>query len=114
MARRQVLGLVDEDGVEGRPDRLPAAAPVGATVLEASGVVRRVTDHTYRRAVHSVIQVLDHGPFIDVWVQHAESCRGRVYPSLAREQTMEYFFESRGKERVAHVVFANGTHAGGQ
>ena len=67
---------------------------MGATVLEASGVVRRVTDHTYRRAVHSVIQVLDHGPFIDVWVQHAESCRGRGYPSLAREQTMEYFFEN--------------------
>ena len=41
-----------------------------------------------------MIQVLDHGPFIDVWVQHAESCRGRVYPSLAREQTMEYFFEN--------------------
>ena len=58
--------------------------------------------------------MLDHGPFIDVWVQHAESCKGRGYPSLAREQTMEYFFESRGKERVAHVVFANGTHAGGQ
>ena len=38
--------------------------------------------------------MLDHGPFIDVWVQHAESCRGRGYPSLAREQTMEYFFEN--------------------
>ena len=38
--------------------------------------------------------MLDHGPFIDVWVQHAESCRGRGYPSLAREQTMEYFFDN--------------------
>ena len=33
------------------------------------------TDHTYRRAVHSVIQVLPHGPLIEVWVHHAPSPR---------------------------------------
>ena len=27
-------------------------------------------DHSYRRAVHSVIQVLSHGPVIEVWVHH--------------------------------------------
>ena len=62
--------------------------------------------------------MLDHGPFIDVWVQHAESCRGRVYPSLAREQTMEYFFDNVSGRGIVggdltHVVFANGTHARG-
>ena len=29
------------------------------------------TDHTHRRAVHSVIQVRSHGALIDVWVHHA-------------------------------------------
>ena len=52
------------------------------------------TDHTYRRAVHSVIQVLPHGPLIDVWVHHAPSSKARGYPPLAREQTMEYFFDN--------------------
>ena len=76
------------------------------------------TDHTYRRAVHSVIQVLSHGPLIEVWVHHAQSCSGRGYTPLAREQTMEYFFDNvSGRSIVGgdltHVVFANGTHAGG-
>ena len=48
------------------------------------------TDHTYRRAVHSVIQVLLHGPLIEVWVHHAPSSKERGYTPLAREQTMEY------------------------
>ena len=52
------------------------------------------TDHTYRRAVHSVIQVLPHGPLIDVWVHHAPSSKARGYTPLAREQTMEYFFDN--------------------
>ena len=39
-------------------------------------------DHSYRRAVHSVIQVLSHGAPIEVWVHHAESCQGRGYPPL--------------------------------
>ena len=52
------------------------------------------TDHTYRRAVHSVIQVQSHGAPIEVWVHHAESCPGRGYSAFAREQTMEYFFRN--------------------
>ena len=50
------------------------------------------TDHNYRRAVHSVIQVLPLGPLIDVWVHHATCSRGRKYTSAARQQTMEYLF----------------------
>ena len=52
------------------------------------------TDHTYRRAVHSEIQVLPHGPLIEVWVHHAPSSKARGYTPLAREQTMEYFFNN--------------------
>jgi len=51
-------------------------------------------DHSYRRAVHSVIQVQSHGAPIEVWVHHAESCPGRGYSAFAREQTMEYFFRN--------------------
>ena len=51
------------------------------------------TDHTYRRAVHSVIEVLPHGPLIEVWVHHAPSSKERKYTSHALKQTMHYFFE---------------------
>ena len=79
------------------------------------------TDHTYRRAVHSVIQVMSHGSLIEVWVHHAASSGGRGYTPDAREQTMEYFFDNVSGSgilggdlnRVAHVVLSNGTHAGG-
>ncbi len=50
-------------------------------------------DHSYRRAVHSVIQVLPHGPLIEVWVHHAPHSKAREYTALARQQTMEYFFD---------------------
>ena len=46
------------------------------------------TDHTYRRAVHSVIEVLPDGPLIEVWVHHAPSSKERGYTALAREETM--------------------------
>ena len=52
------------------------------------------TDHTYRRAVHSVIEVLPHGPLIEVWVHHAPSSKERGYTALGRDQTMEYFFNN--------------------
>ena len=52
------------------------------------------TDHTYRRAVHSVIKVLPDGPLIEVWVHHAPSSEERPYTPLAREKTMHYFFEN--------------------
>ena len=58
-------------------------------------VTEEGTDHTYRRAVRSVIQVLPYGPVINVWVHHAPSSKARMYTLLARQQTMEYFF-SRG------------------
>ena len=51
-------------------------------------------DHTYRRAVHSVVKVLPDGPLIEVWVHHAPSSKERVYTLHAREQTMHYFFEN--------------------
>ena len=41
-----------------------------------------------------MIQVLPHGPLIEVWVHHAPSSKARGYTSLAREQTLEYFFEN--------------------
>ena len=50
-------------------------------------------DHTYRRAVHSVVKVLPDGPLIEVWVHHAPSSKERKYTSHALKQTMHYFFE---------------------
>ena len=52
------------------------------------------TDHTHRRAVHSVIQVRSHHALIDVWVHHASWSSGRKYTAFARQRTMEYFFEN--------------------
>ena len=57
-------------------------------------VTEEGTDHTYRRAARSVIQVLPCGPIIEVWV-HQASSKERMYTLVARQQTMEYFF-SRG------------------
>ena len=51
-------------------------------------------DHTYRRAVHSVVKVLPDGPLIEVWVHHAPSSKERGYTPVAREQTMDYFFNN--------------------
>jgi hypothetical protein len=66
----------------------------GSPKLTGALVTYPGTDHTYRRAVHSVIQVLPHGPLIEVWVHHAPSSKGRGYTPLAREQTTEYFFDN--------------------
>ena len=52
------------------------------------------TDHTYRRAVHSVIEVLPQSFLIEVWVHHAPSSKEWEYTVLAREQTMHYFFNN--------------------
>ena len=66
----------------------------GSPTLTSALATYPGTAHSYRRAVHSVIQVLPHGPLIDVWVHHAPSSKARGYMSLAREQTMEYFFDN--------------------
>ena len=57
-------------------------------------------NHTYRRAVHSVIEVLPHGPLIEVWVHHAPSSKERTYTPLARAQTLEYFFKNMSSKSI--------------
>ena len=67
-------------------------------------------NHTYRRAVHSVIQVLPYGPLIDVWVHHAPSSKARGYTPLAREQTVEYFFNHVSGKGIVGGDFNMSTH----
>ena len=68
------------------------------------------TNHTYRRAVRSVIQVLPYGPVIDVWVHHAPSSKARRYTPLARQQTMEYFFNRVSKKAIVGGHLNMSTH----
>ena len=47
-------------------------------------------DHTYRRAVHSVVKVLPDGPLIEVWVHHAPSSKERGYPEAPKDRSRFY------------------------